>query len=71
MSDPTAAPADSVEVRSRLVEALQLELVGPPAGHRLAEERLPPWYRPSTWYLTGFIVPSATPPEQRSVGHAA
>jgi len=34
------APATSLEVRSRLVEALKLALVGPGAGHALAEERL-------------------------------
>ena len=32
----------------------------------LAEERLPGWVRPSNWYLTGFLVPSRTPFEQRS-----
>lgn len=54
----------SVEVRDRLVEALRLDLVGPGAGHRLAEECLPGWERPSTWYLTGFLIPSGTPPEK-------
>ena len=32
-------PATSLEVRERLVEALKLDLVGPWAGHALAEER--------------------------------
>jgi len=59
-----SASADSVEVRERLVEALKLDLVGPGAGHALAEERLPGWERPSNWYLTGFLIPSDTPPEQ-------
>jgi hypothetical protein len=54
----------SVEVRARLVEALKLDLVGPSAGHALAEERLPGWVRPSNWYLTGFLIPSGTPPER-------
>jgi hypothetical protein len=53
-----------VEVRARLVEALKLDLVGPWAGHALAEERLPGWVRPSNWYLTGFLIPSGTPPEK-------
>ena len=59
-------PTTSHEVRARLVEALRLDLVGPWAGHRLAEERLPGWVRPSNWYLTGFLIPSGTPPEKRS-----
>jgi len=54
----------SLEVRERLVEALKLDLVGPWAGHALAEERLRGWVRPSNWYLTGFLIPSGTPPEQ-------
>ncbi len=52
-------PATSLEVRERLVEALKLDLVGPWAGHALAEERLPGWVRPSNWYLTGFLLPMA------------
>ena len=58
-------PANSVEVRERLVEALKLDLVGPWAGHELAEERLPGWVRPSNWYLTGFLIPSDTPADQK------
>ena len=45
-----------VEVRTRLREALELDLVGPWAGHPLADERLRGWERPSNWYLTGFLV---------------
>ena len=56
---------DSAEVRDRLIEALKLDLVGPWAGHAFAEERLPGWVRPSNWYLTGFLIPSDTPAEQR------
>jgi len=58
------AAATSLEVRERLVEALRLDLVGPWGGHALAEERLPGWVRPSNWYLTGFLIPSGTPPEK-------
>jgi hypothetical protein len=58
------APADSREVRARLVEALKLDLVGPWADHALAEERLQGWVRPSNWYLTGFLIPSGTTPEK-------
>jgi len=61
----TSVPAAaSREVRTQLVEALKLDLVGPWAGHPLAEERLPGWVRPSNWYLTGFLIPSGTPPEK-------
>lgn len=54
----------SCEVRERLVEALRLDLLGPWEGHEYAEEKLPGWVRPSTWYLTGFLIPSGTPPEK-------
>src|SRR5438093_1760876 len=57
-------PASSSEVRDRLVEALELDLVGPWAGHTFADERLPGWVRPSNWYLTGFLIPSGSPPEK-------
>lgn len=58
--------AQALEVRGRLVEALELDLVGPPAGHRLEQELLPGWVRPSNWYLTGFLIPVDTPPEESS-----
>ena len=60
----TAAATTSVVVRQRLVEALKLDLVGPWAGHELSAERLPVRMRPSNWYLTGFLIPSGTPPER-------
>ena len=53
----------SPEVRDRLAEALLLDLVGPPPGHQLDDEMLPQRWRPSVWYLTGFLIPSGTPPE--------
>ena len=59
-----AEPIGSVDVRERLVEALELNLVGPWAGHALAEERLQGWVRPSNWYRLGFLIPSGTPPEK-------
>lgn len=68
MSEPLAisAPTTSLEIRARIVEALKLDLVGPGAGHVLAEERLEGWRRPSNWYLTGFLIPSGTPAERRA-----
>jgi hypothetical protein len=54
----------SLDVRARLVEALKLDLIGPWAGHALANERLQGWVRPSNWYLTGFLIPSGTAPER-------
>jgi len=49
----------SAELRSKLVEALRLDLIGPDNGHAFAHELLPE--PPSRWYLTGFLVPIATP----------
>ncbi len=46
----------SVEVRSRLVEALRLDLVGPSENLGDPNESLP--QAPSRWYLTGFLVPA-------------
>ncbi len=57
------AATSSLDVRQDLVDALQLDLIGPGAGHELARERLPIYESPSNWYLTGFLIPSDTPPE--------
>ena len=57
---------DSPAVRDYLVDALRLDLVGPGRDSDLAGERLPGWVRPSNWYLTGFLIPSDTPFEDRS-----
>jgi hypothetical protein len=55
------------EVRAQLIDALQLDLIGPRSGHaphaRYAEEVLP--IAPSKWYLTGFLVPYEAPASQR------
>ena len=51
------ASASALEVRDRLTEALELDLVGPWPGHDLEREKLPGWVRPSNWYLTGFLIP--------------
>jgi hypothetical protein len=48
----------SVQVRSQLVNALRLDLIGPDAVRNLGspDEILP--QAPSRWYLTGFLVPT-------------
>lgn len=56
----------AVQVRQQLHEALRLDLVGPWAGHPLAEERLPRWENPSSWYLAGFLIPSGTSEARRA-----
>jgi hypothetical protein len=56
--------ANSEAIRSELVEALQLDLVGPSNDHAFARELLPD--APSRRYLTGFLVPSDAPVEQRT-----
>jgi hypothetical protein len=53
-----------VEVRSQLVEALRLDLVGPESGSELEAEVLP--QVPSRWYLTGFLVPLDAEDTQRA-----
>ena len=63
-TNPIPTPAISAEARAYLAQALNLDLIGPPANHELAEERIPGWVRPSNWYLTGFLVPTDAPPEQ-------
>lgn len=54
-------PAD---VRTQLVHALGLDLVGPDRGSDLLAEVLP--QAPSRWYLTGFLIPIDTDEDQRS-----
>ena len=54
----------SPEVRSELVEALKLDLVGPDNDHAFAHELLPD--APSRWYLSGFLVPSEAPADQKT-----
>ena len=55
-----------VEVRSQLVDALRLDLVGPDIIRSLGmpDEVLP--QPPSRWYLTGFLVPLEGDESQRS-----
>ncbi len=55
---------NSGTVRRELVDALQLDIVGPSNDHAFARELLPE--SPSRWYLTGFLVPSEAPAEQKT-----
>jgi hypothetical protein len=55
---------DSTAVRTRLVEALRLDLVGPDNAHAFAKELLPDV--PQRWYLTGYLVPATAPEEVKS-----
>src|ERR1035438_8228687 len=54
----------SAEVRSKLVEALRLDLVGPGSDLGDPQELLP--QAPSRWYLTGFLVPLGAKAEHRT-----
>ena len=58
----TATP---VQVRASLVDALRLDLIGPePGAADHLDEELP--QAPSSWYLSGFLVPFMAEPEDRS-----
>ncbi|MBU6346709.1 MAG: DISARM system helicase DrmA [Cyanobacteria bacterium REEB494] len=61
MSNPEQT---SQEVRDYLVEALQLDLVGPTVNDdKHAQEVISK--APSVWYLTGFLIPHEAPTNQR------
>lgn len=53
----------SADVRSRLVHALRLDLVGPEPDEPQVDEVLAA--PPSRWYLTGFLAPSSAPATQK------
>lgn len=53
-----------VEIRAKIVEAVELDLIGPSHDHAFARELLPE--SPENWYLTGFIVPKNAPLDQKS-----
>lgn len=57
------ATSDSAFVRSALLDALRLDLVGPEPGGPHADEVLE--IAPSRWYLTGFLVPFEAPEHQK------
>ncbi len=65
-AEEQVAAMTSLQVRERLVEALKLDLIGPWAGHALAEEQLPGHIRPSNWYLAGFLIPAGSLPDESS-----
>ncbi|PSB15219.1 hypothetical protein C7B65_24840 [Phormidesmis priestleyi ULC007] len=61
----TVPQLTSAEIRSTLVDALQLDLVGPtPVDRDHAEEVL--IQAPSKWYLTGSLAPFGAKPDDRS-----
>lgn len=55
--------ATSAEVRRKLVDTLRLDLIGPNNDDPFAEEVLPE--SPTKWYLTGYLMPTDAPLEQR------
>ena len=62
---PAAAITNSAGARQYLVDALRIDLIGPrPEDVHLQEEVLT--QAPSRWYLTGFLVPTGAPPDQRA-----
>ena len=58
----------SEDVRDAIVEALQLDLVGPANDHPFANELLPE--SPRRWYLTGYLVPTSLPTEGKQADEA-
>lgn len=61
---PPLAGASATDIRTKLVEALLLDLVGPSNSHAFAHELLP--QSPRRWYLTGFLVPRKGSSEARA-----
>ncbi|MFV8750452.1 DISARM system helicase DrmA [Nannocystaceae bacterium ST9] len=62
------SPVKPVEARTKLVTALELDLIGPRSGDKYLaaylDERLPE--RPMSWYLTGFLVPFEASADERT-----
>ena len=66
-----SSPSTPTRVRDALTRALDLDLIGPGLDDDHSAERLPGRERPSTWYLTGFLVPTGMPEPQRRDDGAA
>src|SRR5256885_1384351 len=62
--EAASANMKSVEVRSKMVDALKLDLVGPSDNLGNREEVLP--QPPSRWYLSGFLAPIGAERDQRT-----
>ena len=68
MLENITAASTSAAVRRYLTDALKLDVIGPSDALGDPTERIPGWIKPSTWYLTGFLIPSLTPPEAAADG---
>ncbi|MFZ9937980.1 MAG: DISARM system helicase DrmA [Luteolibacter sp.] len=55
----------STHIRSRLIETVELDLIGPRNDHAFARELLP--QSPQRWYLTGFLVPRMADEKDKKV----
>jgi hypothetical protein len=53
----------SADIRTEIVKALCLDLVGPDNDHLFANELLPE--QPSRWYLSGYLLPCDAPEDQK------
>jgi hypothetical protein len=51
----------SAQARDTLIDALELDLIGPGPDDEHAEEKLSEFERPTRFYLTGFLVPTDAP----------
>lgn len=56
----------SVEIRSQLVDALRLDLIGPDSVRNLGTPDEVLTQAPSRWYLTGFLVPTDAGENQKA-----
>jgi hypothetical protein len=57
----------SLQIRSALVESLELDLVVPRNDHPFAHELLPQF--PQRWYLTSYLIPKSADEQRRSAGN--
>lgn len=62
---PSLPPQTAAEVRTQLIHALQLDLIGPTPSDSLYQTEILS-VAPSKWYLTGFLVPYEADLQQRS-----